>query len=179
MNLGLIGLVAGLWAATAGAAPADFTVTGRLVYVGTFALGAWQGTNTAVTGTLTWDAASGALTGVVQTAIAGWDSGNKVRDAHARKMFAADKFPTAQLVVTGLKEPRPSGPVVARGTLTLHGVMRAVELPGTLTVTGKRATFTAELTLKLTDYGMVQPSLMGMQVANDVQLLIHAEGTTR
>jgi polyisoprenoid-binding protein YceI len=160
------------------AAPANYTVAGRLVYCGSYPLGTWQGTNTAVTGQLTWDSASGFLTGTVQATVAAWDSGNRVRDAHARTMFEADRHPTAKLVVTGLKEPRVSGPIVARGTLTLHGVARAVELPGTLKMDGHRAVFDAEIMLRLTDYGMTQPRLMGLEVANDVKLQIHAGGAT-
>ena len=104
------------------AAPVRYTLSGRLVYQGTYPLGTWQGTNTTVSGQLAGDSTGGSLTGAVQATVAAWESGNSVRDQHTRAMFDTVHHPTARFVVTELKAQRAGDPAILRGALTLHGV---------------------------------------------------------
>ena len=86
------------------AAPTSYAVSGTITYAAHGPMGDFKGKNDAVSGKLTWDPASGKLTGKVCVDLRYWDSGEPLRDKHTRGMFETDKFPEACYRLSGLKQ---------------------------------------------------------------------------
>ena len=160
------------------AAPVTNKVTGTIIYEGTWPKGTWSGTNTAVNGVLVWDESKTNLTGTVCMDLAKWDSGNAVRDRHTRTMFDTGKFTNACYTITAVKGRPGTGNVTLVTTLDLHGTQRAQSVPGTLKVEKDRLTFRGEAVLRLSEWGLKRPSLLGAEVADEVRLLIQCNTTT-
>ncbi len=158
---------------------ADYQVKGKVVYLARGPMGAFQGTNEAVTGTLRWDPGRGVLEGEVCVDLSAWDSGEPLRDKHTRSMFEVDKYPKACLVLTGLEGDPKKGPVKLLGELTLHGVTRPVAIPGTARFEGDTIFFEGAFETKITDWKMKRPSLMGFKVRDRVKVQVYGEAVPR
>lgn len=117
-------------------------------------------------------AATGGLEGVFEVKIDEFVTGIDLRDEHMKKTYLETaKFPTARLkwAVAG---PSVKGEVPFKGTLTLHGVEKAIE--GTATVSpdaaAKKALVDAAFTVKLSDFAIQIPKYLGVTVAEDVSV---------
>ena len=64
--------------------------------------------------------------------------------------------------------------VTVSGDLTVHGVTKTVTVPGTITVKGGTATASAKMQIKLADYKVDVPSVVGDKVAKDAIITIDA-----
>lgn len=148
---------------------------GIIIYDGSSPMGEFHGTNTAVTGMIVLNPTGGLVSGNVTVNLAQWESGNRIRDGHTQTMFETKTFPLATFTPTGMKGQTNAGPVVVTGTLSLHGVNRPVEIPGTLGVSHGRRVFRGDLTLKLTDWKLKRPTLMGAAVADEVKVHVRGE----
>jgi polyisoprenoid-binding protein YceI len=106
------------------------------------------------------------------------DTGIGKRDRDLRKVLETDKWPKA--VFTGRivhHEPVDSTVaayrVRARGTMSLHGVDREMELPGTLVVAEGSSKVTSDFTLKLADFEIEAPSLAAfIKVSQEIALKV-------
>lgn len=163
-------LVVSPWAR---AEPVTYAVTGQVCYKGSSPMGNWRGTNTTVAGTLAWDKQTGSATGVVCVAVGQWRSGNTVRDSHSKAMFEADRFPKAYFTFIRVENKKLTG------TFDLHGVKVPMEIPGALREERGRLWFEAEVVLKLSDWKLVRPRLLGAEVANELKLYIHGTGISK
>jgi polyisoprenoid-binding protein YceI len=77
----------------------------------------------------------------------------------------ADKYPTIRFDLESVvpAAPADSLPITLKGRLTIHGVEREVELPGTLVLTADRARVRSDFPLNLKDYKIGGLSkMMGM-----------------
>lgn len=60
-----------------------------------------------------------------------------------------------------------------RGRLSLHGVERAMEAPGTIVVEGDRSKVVSSFTLRLADYGIEAPSLVAfVKVSQEIDIAV-------
>jgi polyisoprenoid-binding protein YceI len=143
------------------AAPAEFTPTGVITYEASGPVGKWKGTNKALSGTKAWN------------------SGEGIRDGHTRDMFEVDKFPTACFAPESLEGDVKAGKVTIAGKLTMHGVTLPIKLSGTAKDDGAKVSFTGAITLKVTDYKMTRPSILGFTVADEIPVTISAEASTK
>ncbi len=150
-------------------------LSGQVIYTGSSLMGSWSGTNSAVTGQLIWSQAAGPVSGAVLVDLARWSSGNKVRDNHTVALFETQAFPTASFQPTGLKGRVDAGPVTVLGVLSLHGVKRPVEIPGTVTVAHGWQFFQGDLVLRLTDWQLKRPAMLGVVVADEVKVHVSGE----
>lgn len=64
--------------------------------------------------------------------------------------------------------------VTAKGTMTLHGVSKEVEIPGTLTVKGGNILLNAKFKLKVADYNIKVPSMYVQNIAEEVDITVNA-----
>ncbi|MEY4280939.1 MAG: hypothetical protein RLZ39_351 [Bacteroidota bacterium] len=67
-----------------------------------------------------------------------------------------------------------STPVKAVGTMTMHGVSQAINVPGTLTVKNGSLTFKAVFKVKNKDYKIVIPSVAANKVAEVVEITVNS-----
>jgi polyisoprenoid-binding protein YceI len=160
------------------AAPAEFTPTGVITYEAAGPVGKWKGTNKSLSGKLMYDRETKKLDGSVCVNTKAWNSGEGIRDGHTRDMFEIEKFPTACFAPDSL-EGDLKAKVLIVGKLTMHGVTLPVKLLGTAKDDGAKIAFTGEVTLKVTDYKMVRPSILGFTVADEVPVTISAEASTK
>jgi polyisoprenoid-binding protein YceI len=102
------------------------------------------------------------------------DSGIGKRDRDMQEVLQTDRWPKAvfvgQIVAS---EPTDSTATTYRGRvkgrLSLHGVEREIEVPGTVAVEGDRRKLVASFTLQLSEYGIQAPSLVAfVKVAQEV-----------
>jgi len=158
---------------------AEYQVKGKVVYLARGPMGAFQGTNEAVTGALRWDPGKQTLEGEVCVDLSTWDSGEPLRDKHTRSMFEVEKYPKACLVLTGIEGDPAKGAVKLLGELTLHGVTQAVAIPGTARIEGGRILFEGTFETKITDWKMKRPRLMGFKVRDQVEVQVYGEAVPK
>jgi polyisoprenoid-binding protein YceI len=161
------------------AAPTSYTPTAQLTYEASGPLGKFKGTNKAVTGAFTWDKESNAVKGKICSDQKAWGSGEIIRDNHTRDMFEAEKFTTACFEPSKIEGDPTKGAFALSGNLTMHGVTLPIKIAAQAKTDAGKVTFTGQFPLKLTDYRMEQPSMMGLKVGNDVTVTISAEAATQ
>ena len=101
------------------------------------------------------------VTGSVEIALRDMHTGIGLRDTHMRRTMRADSFPTIRFALAGVDVGTASGDsvtVVFRGDLTMHGVTRAVRVPGHVIVRGGEVDIAASFPLDMREYGIVPPS---------------------
>lgn len=63
--------------------------------------------------------------------------------------------------------------VTAKGTMTLHGVSKEVEIPGTLTVKGSNILLDSKFRIKVADYNIKVPSMYVQNIAEEVDVTVN------
>ena len=111
--------------------------------------------------------------------LASFATGIGKRDRDMRQVLDTDRWPKAVYKgeITGhaaVDSSLAAHRLRTRGILSLHGVNRAVEVPGTMVVEEGRSRVEAAFTLKLADYDIEAPSLaafvkVGQEVAVEVR----------
>lgn len=96
--------------------------------------------------------------------LASFDTGIGKRDRDMRQVLDTDKWPKAVYKGAIAEHAVVDSTGVAyrvktKGILSLHGVDRAIEVPGTVVVEAGRSKVEAAFTLKLADYHIEAPSL--------------------
>jgi len=101
------------------------------------------------------------VTGSVEFRLRDMHTGIGLRDTHMRNAMRADSFPVIHFALEGVEIGATSGDttgVVFVGSLTIHGVTRAVRLPGTVVLPGNEVDITASFPLDMREYGIAPPS---------------------
>jgi polyisoprenoid-binding protein YceI len=70
-----------------------------------------------------------------------------------------------------------SGSAVLKGQLIVHGATRPFEVPVQVSLAGDKLTATGEVAFDYTDFGIQQPSLLGLKAGNMVKVIFHAIAT--
>lgn len=63
-------------------------------------------------------------------------------------------------------------PVTAEGELTMHGVTKKVSSNGSVTIKGGKVAAFSKFSIKLKDYNIVVPSLVGDKISEDIDLTV-------
>jgi hypothetical protein len=91
------------------------------------------------------------------------------------KYMESEKYPKAtfQGKLTGY-DMKKSGVQDARaqGKLTVHGVTRDIDVPGTFEVTGKKVNMKSKFMVKVADYNITIPQLLFQNIAEQVEVTI-------
>ena len=109
-----------------------------------------------------------------QVNLSSFDTGIGKRDRDMRKVLETDKWPKAVFKGKIVRhEPIDSTVsayrVKAEGRLSLHGVERAMSLPGTIVVEDGGSKIASNFTLRLADFGIEAPSLLAfVKVAQEI-----------
>lgn len=102
--------------------------------------------------------------------IASFDSDNSNRDSHAMEVTEALKYPNISFASTNVKYTARDTMTVA-GKLTFHGVTHNISFTAIKSAKNKKANITGAFELKMTDYGIEPPTLLG--IATDDEFKIH------
>lgn len=101
----------------------------------------------------------------------GLDTGIGKRDRDMRKVLATDRWPKASFKGQILRHEPVDSTVTAyrvtvKGRLSLHGVERELEVPGTVVVEPGRSRVASAFRIRLADYGIEAPSLAAFVKVN-------------
>jgi polyisoprenoid-binding protein YceI len=101
------------------------------------------------------------VTGSLEIQLGDMRTGVGLRDTHMRRTMRADSFPTIRFALAGVDVGASNGDsvaVVLRGDLTMHGVTRAVRVPGHVIVRGGEVDVAASFPIDMREYGIVPPA---------------------
>jgi hypothetical protein len=98
-----------------------------------------------------------------------------MREHFNEKYMETDRFPksTFQGKIIGFS-PTATGEqkVKAVGKLTLHGVTKEIDVPGTVDITNDRAFMKSRFKVKLKDYSIKIPTIVWQNIAEEVEIKI-------
>ena len=101
---------------------------------------------------------------------------NKLMQTHFNeKYMESEKYPKSsfQGKVTGFNLSNGgTQQVKAAGKLTIHGVTREVDIPGTIEVSGTRLNLKAKFMVKLEDYKITVPQVVWDKIAQQVEVTL-------
>ncbi|HTF21410.1 MAG TPA: YceI family protein [Chryseolinea sp.] len=101
---------------------------------------------------------------------------NKLMQTHFNeKYMESEKFPKSsfQGKVTGFNYGAGgTQQVKAAGKLTIHGVTRDVDIPGTIEVSGNKIILKAKFLVKLEDYKITVPQVVWDKIAQQVEVTL-------
>jgi len=140
-----------------------------ITYAMNHPLHAWTGESKDVnTIILTDDARSTIYQVAVSAKVSTFDSKNANRDSHMMEVTEALKFPNVTFVSNAVTIT--GGDFKADGTITFHGISQPVTLEGKLSKEGNKLTFTGGFNLKMTQFKIDPPSLMGISTDDEFKL---------
>ena len=91
------------------------------------------------------------------------------------KYMETEKFPksTFQGKITGyVSTASGSQAASATGKLTIHGVTRDIEVPGTIEFASNKVILKSKFKVKLEDYAVARPQLLWQNIAEEVEVTI-------
>jgi polyisoprenoid-binding protein YceI len=136
-------------------------VRGTLSFDARATLGAFTGTTSTLTGSMTAATDVREVRGHVEAPVASLKTGNGLRDKDLLKAMDADSFPTMRFELRGVSsqhEAADSAVVSLSGRLTLHGVTRDVSIPALVRFGKDGVHVTGSFPLHVRDYGVTRLS---------------------
>jgi polyisoprenoid-binding protein YceI len=130
---------------------------GMLSFDGHATMGDFTGTTRTVTGQLTGAPDISSVRGWVEAPVQSLKTGDRKRDKDLNKSMESGTFPNLRFDLNQISATKSAGdsvPVTLHGTLTIHGVTRRLELPGTIEFQGANARVHSDFPLNLKDYGI-------------------------
>ncbi len=145
--------------------PAGKAAEGSLRFDGRANVGDFTGTTTTLSGEMSGGPDLSAVRGWVESPVATLKTGKDRRDRDLLKSMEADKYPTLRFDLDNVVAERAgdSVPVRLKGRLTIHGLVRPVEVPGSVVLSADHARVRSDFPLNLKDYKIGGLSkMMGM-----------------
>ena len=91
------------------------------------------------------------------------------------KYMESDKYPRSQFqgkILQYTLSGNPEQEVKASGKLTIHGVTRDIEIPGTIRKEGDKLLMKSKFIVKLSDYNIEIPQLLWQNIAEQVDVTL-------
>jgi polyisoprenoid-binding protein YceI len=135
--------------------PNGRVMSGSLSFDGHATAGDFVGTTTTVSGQLAGAAALTGVRGWVEAPVRTLKTGNGKRDKDLNKSMESDKYPVIRFELARISRTggeRDSIGVILHGALVIHGVIRDVDLPGFVRLSGSTARVRTDFPLNLKDY---------------------------
>ena len=153
---------------------------GSLSFLAHATLGDFVGSTNTVTGALGGGQAYDVIRGWVEFPVATLATGNRLRDRDLRGSLEAVRYPTIRFEMTGatIAVPaaglRDSALLLLRGSLSIHGVTRAIGVPAQVVRTSDTIHVRAVFPLDLGDYRIGGLAKMGgiLRVRHDVEIRV-------
>jgi len=101
-------------------------------------------------------------------AVKDFNSGHSNRDSHVIETLDALKFPS--ITFTSQDITYNGNNVTAKGKLFFHGETKELSISGTQSITGSKLSIVGKFDVKMTDYGIKPPSLMGMSTDENINV---------
>lgn len=176
------------------AARAQTRVTGTmdsrrstLVYAAHHPTHDWRATSRSVTGTVAFDPANAAGAAVtIRVPVASFDSGNDSRDDHMIDAVKGDDNPTivftsSRVVPTVWARTADgwSGTWQVTGAMQFAGRTVEMTLPVNIAVHGTAFSATSQFPISITAFGIRPPSLLGLAMRDNVELVATLAATLR
>ena len=167
----LVGFV--LFATIVNAQDRYFTKTGKIDFYSKAALEDIQAKNKTVTAVL--DSKSGAMQFEVQ--MKGFEFEKKLMQEHFNENYVeSDKYPKADFkgvvannaAVNYAKDGTYN--VTVKGKLTIHGVTKDVEAPGTIKLNDGKVDAASTFNIKLSDYNISIPAVVKDKISNSIKI---------
>ncbi len=139
-----------------------------------------EGTFRVESGTLTFDNATGVMSGEIHVDAKSAKTGNGSRDntMHGDVLESA-KFPLfvfkAQKLEGQISDSGKSS-VKLHGVISVHGVERPFVIPANVDVAGNKASATATFPIPFVSWGMKDPSILFLRVEKSVAITVTASG---
>ncbi len=118
--------------------------------------------------------AAGTLQAEIRIALASFGTGQAARDEKLHQLGDAEHFPEA--VFTGAAPAARDGATQLQGTLTLHGIAKALTVPVEVVRAAGMTFGHATLTLHLRDFGFALPESTSDEVRVDIDAGLRPEG---
>ncbi|MDO9208587.1 MAG: YceI family protein [Sulfuricurvum sp.] len=111
------------------------------------------------------------LKGTIEVSLGDLMSDNKKRDEHMQETLESLSFPKA---VFDIKEVVAKGGdhYTLKGTMSLHGVSKSMSFEGTVAQESNTVHIKVASALKMTEFGIQQPSMMFLKVRDQVDLSV-------
>lgn len=135
--------------------PNGRVVSGSLSFDGHATAGDFVGTTTTVSGQLSGATDLTGVRGWVEAPVRTLKTGNGKRDKDLNKSMESDKYPVIRFELARISRnggERDSIGVILHGALAIHGVIRDVDLPGFIRLSGSTARAHTDFSLNLKDY---------------------------
>ncbi len=139
-----------------------------------------HGTFQLKSGTVHFNPATGAASGLVVVDVTSGDTGNRSRDKKMHKeILESAKYPDATLTpdkVSGQFNPQGASTLEVSGTFRLHGANHPVTLTFPIQVNGNAITMTTRMVIPYVRWGLKNPSTFILRVSDKLDLDIKAAG---
>ena len=169
----LLGLV--LVVSAANAQDRYFTKTGKIEFFSKAPLEDIEAKNKTVTAVL--DKKTGAVQFSVQ--MKGFEFEKALMQEHFNENYVeSGKYPKADFKGTVVNNSAVnytkdgSYNVTVKGKLTIHGVTKDVEAPGTIKVNGDKIDATSSFSIQLSDYNISIPSVVKDKISNNIKITV-------
>ncbi|MBO0931067.1 YceI family protein [Fibrella aquatilis] len=130
----------------------------------------WDGISRDVNAAMLYDEATKQIQNVaVAIRVATFDSQNQNRDSHMIEVLDGLKYPNVTFSSQDVKS-NPDGTLTANGKLTFHNVTKPVTVTVTRRDVGGQMVMEGKFDLKMTDYGVERPSLLGLATEDQFRL---------
>ena len=141
----------------------------NIVYSMKHPLHEWKGESKDVTSIILTDEGRNTIYQVAVSAkVSSFDSKNANRDSHMMEVTEAIKFPNVTYVSNSVNIEGTD--FTSSGNITFHGISQPVAIKGKLIKEGNKLTFTGNFNLKISQFKVDPPSLMGIKIEDDFNL---------
>ena len=118
---------------------------------------------------LAMDANPLTLKGSIEISMSDLYSDNKKRDEHMHETVEASLFPKAVFEVKDVVA-KSGDNYTLKGTMSLHGVSKPMSFEGSIVEEGNKVRIKATGGMKMSDFGIIPPSMMFMKVRDQIDL---------
>ena len=130
----------------------------------------WTGISRDVNAAMIYDEEAKQVQNVaVAIRVASFDSKNQSRDSHMVEVLDGLKHPNVTFTSQDVK-PNADGTLTVNGKLTFRNVTKPVTVQVTQREVGKQLLMNGKFDLKMTDYGVERPSLLGLATRDEFSL---------
>ena len=131
-------------------------------------------------GTIRFDPATGAASGLVVVDATSSESGNQARDRKMHKeILLSQQYPEMTLTpvrIQGQVSPQGESQVEIQGVIRLDGKDHEIRLTAHVQLAGDRLTATTNFVVPYVEWGLKNPSTFILKVSDKVDIDIHASG---
>lgn len=120
---------------------------------------------------LVMDANPTTLKGSIEISMNDLYSDNKKRDEHMQETVESSLFPKAVFEVKDVVAKSGDNYTI-KGSMSLHGVSKPMSFEGSIVEEGNKVRIKATGGIKMSDFGIVPPSMMFMKVRDHIDLTV-------